>query len=356
MLNVALAYNLKKKAGDKFLPEDYYSEFDSQKSVDAIARALTQNGCVVTPVEADEGLLDFFKENNDFDIVFNIAEGIRGTSREAQVPAVLDFLGIPYTGSGILTLALSLHKAMSKAIFKFNGLPTPNFQLFKSPDEIIDGTLKYPIIVKPNREGSSKGLTASSVVYTEKRLREELDRVITLYEQEALAEEFIEGKEITVGVLGSDEQQALPALEIDFSSCGKSGEFFYSWRMKEYQGDEGKYLTPAFHCPARVNGAEAERIAQAACGAHKALGCLDFSRVDMRLSEDGIPYILEVNPLPGIDPDESNLTYIAKSCGIGYNELINIILTNALKRYERRERRPKIERRELEKRRALEGR
>lgn len=332
-LRVALTYNVKRFSTGEFVPVDYYSEYDSQKSIDAIRSALIENGCSVTLVEADGRLLDRFTANRDFDIIFNIAEGTNGVSREAQVPAILDYLNTPYTGSGVLTLTLALNKALSKMVFKYHGLPTPNFQLFKSPSDAIDSHLRYPLIVKPNREGSSKGLTVTSVVHDEKGLRSEVDRISTLYEQEALVEEYIEGRELTIGILGNDELEVLPALEIDFSSCKASGEFFYSWKMKEYQGDKGMGLTPTLQCPARLNDDIAKRVSQVARGAYRALGCLDFSRVDIRLGEDGIPYILEVNPLPGLDPKESNLTFITKSCGMEYDELINTILTNALKRY-----------------------
>jgi D-alanine-D-alanine ligase len=148
-------------------------------------------------------------------------------------------------------------------------------------------------------------------------------------------EEFIEGKELTVALLGNGEHlRVLPVMEVDFSSCKKSGEYFYSWRMKEFQGDEALHLVPTFYCPGRLDRETALKVQNAAKKAHIALDCKDFSRVDIRLGEkDNIPYVLEVNPLPGLDPEESNLTFITKTCGIEYVDLINGIVEDALKRY-----------------------
>lgn len=329
---VAVTYNAKKKHTGE-LPIDYYSEFDSEKTITAIKDTLEELGNEVFLVEANYDLFKFFS-NNHVDIVFNIAEGTYGNSRESQVPAILDFLGIPYTGSGVLTLAIALDKAMTKKILRHENIPTPNFQLFKDYNEPINPHLRFPLIVKPNREGSAKGISTSSVVNNSTRLMEEVKKVIDLYHQEALVEEYIDGKEITVGILDNGKPTVLSPMEIDFSGCKESGEYFYSWRMKEYQGDISKHLVPAFYCPARLNKETESRVKNAALRAHLALGCLDMSRTDIRLSnKDNTPYVLEVNPLPGLDPDESNLTLIAKHSGMFYKELINGILQSALMRH-----------------------
>jgi len=328
---VAVTYNAKKKCTGE-LPIDYYSEFDSEKTINAIKDTLEDGGNEVVLVEVNYDLLDFFK-NNHVDIVFNIAEGTCGNSRESQVPAILDFLGIPYTGSGVLTLAMAMDKAMTKKILRCENIPTPNFQLFKDYNDTIDPHLAFPLIVKPNMEGSAKGISTSSVVHNNTRLKEEVKKVIDTYHQEALVEEFIDGKEITVGILGNGNPDVLPPMEIDFSGCKESGEYFYSWRMKEYQGDASKHLVPTFYCPARIDKEVERKVSDVALRAHLLLGCLDMSRIDIRLSnKDNIPYVLEVNPLPGLDPDESNLTLIAKRSGMSYKDLINGILGSALKR------------------------
>ncbi len=332
MAKVALVYNLKKSKGEGF-PCDYFSEFDSPETIEAIASALRAGGHQVLLVQADEKLLDWLRFNQ-VDMVFNMAEGTSGSSRESQVPAILDFLDIPYTGSGVLTLALSLDKAMAKQIFISEKIPTPRFQLFKNAEVPLQQSLKCPLIVKPNCEGSAKGIHSSNVVEDEPRLYEAVKRIQELYRQDILVEEFIEGKELTVGILGNQEPQVLPILEIDFSGCKKDGEFFYSWEVKEYQGIDPMYPDPKFFCPARLSRTEEDAVKKVARQAHRSLGCLDVSRVDIRLSDDSIPYVLEVNPLPGLDPKESNLTRMAKAQGISYTDLINGILENALRRYQ----------------------
>ncbi|MBU4141073.1 MAG: D-alanine--D-alanine ligase [Candidatus Omnitrophica bacterium] len=339
MIKVALVYNLK-KAKSKDVPCDYFSEFDSRKTLEAIAQALSLGGHKVFLAQAEACLLDWLRAN-PVDIVFNIAEGFSGTGRESQVPAILDFLGIPYTGSGVLALALSMDKAMAKQIFIHNGIPTPKFQLFKKgPGPFVESKrglapfLSFPLIVKPNCEGSAKGIHASSVVRDYPRLYEEIAAIMRLYRQDVLVEEFIDGVEVTVGILGNQPHNILPPLEIDFSNCEKRGESFYSWEVKEYQGINPLYPDPQFYCPARLSKAQEEKVKKAALKAHQVLGCLDVSRVDIRLSSDSIPYVLEVNPLSGLDPEESNLTRMAEAAGMSYPDLINGILESALERYQ----------------------
>lgn len=304
---------------DPSLPTDYYSECDALKTIEAIAKALRSAGHTVFPVEADRRLPQWL-DRHPIDLAFNIAEGFHGEAREARVPALLELLEIPYTGSGVLALALALDKAKSKHLFHAAGVPTPNFQLFFNPEEPLDRRLHFPLIVKPNREGSAKGIWASSVVREEGTLRTQVRQVFQAYAQEVLVEEYIDGIELTVGMLGPGEP--LPILEIDFSDCGASGELFYSWRMKEFQGDKRLHLAPRFWCPARLDLSVTQAVQAVALKAAKAVGFRDVARVDIRLSVDGIPYVLEVNPLPGLDPEESNLPLMAQAAGISYEALI----------------------------------
>jgi D-alanine-D-alanine ligase len=328
-MEVALVFNLKRKQDDK--PPDYFSEYDSEETVQAIAGALTKKGYKLRLIEANADLFILLREKRP-DIIFNIAEGNGNFRfRESQVPAILDFLKIPYTGSGTLTLALALNKAMTKKILRGEDIPSPAFQVFSSPYQELSPQLKFPLIVKPIREGSAIGIDKSSVVYDRISLIKQVERTIFAYKQEALVEEFIEGKELTVGLLGS-KPYVLPCLEIDFSSCEKSGEYFYSWRMKEYQGNAELGLTPTFHCPARLDEGLTQKVRDVALKSHRALGCRDISRVDIRLGLDSIPYVLEINPLPGLDPNESNFPKMAKVAGLTYEDLIETILKSALER------------------------
>ncbi|MCM8780071.1 MAG: ATP-grasp domain-containing protein [Candidatus Omnitrophica bacterium] len=329
-MKVALTYNLKKKEADK--PADYASEFDSEETVEAIASAIRKNGHSVELVEVTNcNLLRHFRQN-PVDIVFNIAEGNSGRFRESQVPAILDLLNIPYTGSDTFSLAIALDKALTKKILISEGIPTPNYQLFKKGTESLNAALKFPLIVKPNREGSAKGINLNNVVFNKQRLYEEIKKILGIYDQEALAEEFIDGKELTVGILENGKTTILPILEIDFSTCSKSNEYFYSWRMKEFQGDAELGLTPTFHCPARLDKETENRVKEIALRTHHAIGCYGISRTDIRLNRENIPYVLEINPLPGLDPLESNFPMMARAAGMKYEDLVGAILSSASER------------------------
>lgn len=330
-VRVALTYNLKEK--DQTKPPDYFSEFDSQETINAIVGALQKNGHDVACINAGSvDLFSYFRKNR-VDIVFNIAEGKSGKFRESEIPAILDYLNIPYTGSNTFSLALALNKALTKKILKAENIPTPNFQVFTSTQDKLKANLKFPLIVKPNCEGSAKGIDASNVVDTEEALYEKVSELAGKYQQEILVEEFIHGKELTVGVLENGAPKILPILEIDFSGCSKSGEFFYSWRMKEFQGNAELGLVPSFHCPARLDKQIEEQVKEVALRTHQAVGCFDISRTDIRLDKDNIPYVLEINPLPGLDPKESNFPIMAYAAGMKFDDLINSVLMSAHKRF-----------------------
>ncbi|MCM8780434.1 MAG: ATP-grasp domain-containing protein [Candidatus Omnitrophica bacterium] len=335
-MEIALTYNLKEK--DETKPPDYFSEFDSLETVDAIASALRKKGHTVDTVDINrEDAISYFKKNkNRLDIVFNIAEGCNTKFRESEIPAVLDYLGIPYTGSNTFSLALAINKAFTKKILKAEGIPTPAFQVFTTATEELNPNLRFPLIVKPNREGSAKGIGASNVVKDKDSLFKKVRELLEMYRQEVLVEEFIDGKELTVGILENGKTTILPILEIDFSNCLKSGEYFYSWRMKEYQGNAELGLVPDFYCPARLDKDTEMQVKSVALKTHQALGCFDISRTDIRLSKDNVPYVLEINPLPGLNPKESNFPMMAYAVGMRYDELIEAILTSALERYNHR--------------------
>ncbi len=329
-MKVTLTYNLKKK--DETKPCDYFSEFDSQDTVNSIIAALKVKGHNVEAIDAERlDLFSYFRKNR-VDMVFNIAEGQRGKFRESEVPAILDYFNIPYTGSNTFSLALALNKALTKKILKAEYIPTPRFQVFSSGSERLNPDLKFPLIVKPNCEGSAKGINSSNVVNTEDALFKKIKETISTYKQNALVEEFIDGKELTVGILENGKTTILPILEIDFSNCKHSGEYFYSWRMKEYQGNRKLGLLPTFHCPARLDKDTETKVKEVALRTHRAVGCFDISRTDIRLSNDNIPYVLEINPLPGLNPRESNFTLMAYAAGIKYEDLIETILLSAAQR------------------------
>ena len=317
------------QAGRDGQPVDHDSEFDTQKTLESILGSLRTAGHTVHLVEATRDLPQWFLTHR-VDVVFNIAEGTHGEYRESQVPAILESLNVPFTGSSSVTLAIALDKAKTKQILASEGIPTPAWQLFPTPTTPLSARLEFPLIVKPNREGSSKGIWRESVVGDAASLRVQVARIYERYHQEVLVEEFIRGRELTVGVLG---EEALPVLEIDFSPCQASGEFFYSWRMKEFQGDAARGLAPTLHCPARLDVATTQRVQTVALRAHRALGCVDFSRTDIRLRADGVPFVLEINPLPGLSPLESNFPVMTTAAGFSHHTLIQRIVALAMTRY-----------------------
>lgn len=329
-MKIALTYNLKRKDNTK--PVDYFSEYDSEDTINAIISALRKKGHSVEAINAEHpGIFSYFRKNR-VDMVFNIAEGQHGKFRESEIPAILDYLNIPYTGSSTFSLALALNKGLTKKILKAENIPTPAFQIFSEGNEALDPGLKFPLIVKPNCEGSAKGITVSNVVNTRDGLFKKINEIIGFYRQEALVEEFIEGRELTVGILENGKTTIFPILEIDFSTCKNSGEYFYSWRVKEYQGDIQLGLAPVFNCPARLDKHTEATIKELALRTHHALGCFDISRTDIRLSKDNTPYVLEINPLPGLNPDASNYPLMAYAAGIKYEDLIEMILMSAFLR------------------------
>jgi D-alanine-D-alanine ligase len=329
-LRIALLANLKVNAphgaGE---PRDRWSELDSERTVEAIAAAFRQAGHKVTFLEGDESLYGKLQRGH-FDIAFNICEGHRGDSRESHVPAILEMLGIPYTGSKVLCLALTLDKPMAKRILAFHGLPTPRFQVFDDPRETLDPGLSYPLFVKPTGEGTGMGINGNSVVRNEGELRIQLRWLIDTYHQPALVEEFIEGREITVGVLGNERLHVLPPLEVDLSRCPPEERGIYTGRIKSELPE-----LPFYVCPTALTEAQEEELQGLAAAAFRALNCLDVARVDFKLdaSHAEKPYILEVNPLPGLSPGVSDLVFEAEAEGMSHAQLINAILDAALERY-----------------------
>jgi len=336
-LKVGLTYNLKKPVDSSTgQPEDFYIEFDDEETVDAIAEALRKGGCTVTKIEANE---EAYSELLDLkpDIVFNIAEGLRGESRESQIPAVLEMLGIPYTGSGPLTLAIALDKALTHQVLSVNGVPSPNFQVFSTPNQKRQRKLEFPLIVKPLAEGSSKGIRSSSLVKDEPSLIEQLSWVINTYKQPAIVEEFLPGREFTVGLIGNEDPVVLPIVEILLSKLPNGASPIYSYEAK-WIWDVPEKPLDIFCCPADVSAKLEKEIRKTAIRTFKVLNCRDLCRMDMRLDKAGKPRILEVNPLPGLIPDpdaHSCLPEAAGAAGFTYEQLICTVLWQALKRYNR---------------------
>ncbi|MEM1586368.1 MAG: ATP-grasp domain-containing protein [Candidatus Bathyarchaeia archaeon] len=333
-LRVGLTYNLRRKVDDQNLPEDFYVEFDEESTVNAIASALKKGGCRVIKIEANEDA--YFKlRRYRSDIVFNIAEGLRGESRESHIPAILEMLGIPYTGSSPSTLAICLDKALTHKVLSAYGIPSPKFQVFKRADEKLSGGLDFPLVVKPLLEGSSKGIRSSSLVRDEEGLKRQVSWIIKTYNQPAIVEEFMPGREFTVGLIGNDEPVVLPIVEICLERLPNGASPIYSYEAKWVWDTPEKPLN-IFECPADIPLDLEEEISEMSIKTFKVLNCRDVCRIDIRLDREGVPRVLEVNPLPGLIPDpeaHSCLPEAARAAGFTYDELICTIFWQALKRY-----------------------
>jgi D-alanine-D-alanine ligase len=322
---VGLTYNLKrivpKHAGD----DDSEAEYDSAATIDAIAAAIASHGHQVVRLEATKDLVWRLADAH-VDVVFNLAEGLRGRAREAAVPAILELLGVPFTGSEAATMAIALDKAVAKAVVREHGVPTPRSLIMRTGDESLND-LRFPLIVKPNAEGSSKGVAQKSVVEGEKDLRAEVRAQIARYRQEVLVEEFLPGREFTVAILGEKEQpRCLPPMEIVFVDPNDKNPV-YEFAHKLDFSPKIRYDRPA-----RVGEALLREIEDVAVGAWHALGCRDVARVDLRCDRDGRVCFIEVNTLPGMTPGWSDLCLIADAAGIRYDALIGEIMAPAFAR------------------------
>jgi len=342
-MRVALIYNLKKNVvPEPGAPPDALAEYDSEDTVQALENAIREGGHETVLLEGDETLLDTIRQVAP-DVCFNIAEGLRGDAREAQVPALLEMLGIPYTCSRVLAQAISLDKAVTKRLWRDACLPTAPFQVFRRVDEPLDPLLIYPLFVKPLREGTGKGINPGSVVHNEAALRRQLRWVLRSYGQPALVEEYLPGREFTVGLIGNGDGTAqrrrpdlycqdgyhlFPVLEID-AGVG-AGEGVYNAASKSY--NPGEAGAPLYLCPADIPDELEGTLKRLAITAFEAIGALDVARVDFRVGDDGKPYLLEINTLPGLNPVVSDLCIMARAEGLPYDELINEILELALTR------------------------
>jgi len=261
------------------------------------------------------------------DLVFNIAEGVAGRNREAAVPALCELMGLPYTGSDAATLSIALDKALSKRVLLQHGILTAEFQVMETGRERLSPKLKFPLIIKPNQEGSSKGVSAhASVVDDEAQLRAVVRELIERYEQPALIEAYISGREFTVGLLGDRRPRVLPPMEILFKDKSNPRPV-YDYQIKQ---EWEKHVS--YQCPADLTPAELKAIERVARDTFEALDCRDVARVDIRVNAKGEIYVIEVNPLPGLTPGYSDLCLIASAAGIEYRTLIGEILEGGLKR------------------------
>jgi len=317
--------------------DDIYAEWDAPETIAAVERALSGLGEVVR-LEANADFPQRLRETRP-DIVFNMAEGLTGQNREAHVPAICEFFGVPYSGSDPFTLSLCLHKARTKQMLQFYGIPTAPFALVDSLAETKAvrkaNLLRYPLFAKPVQEGSSKGITERNFIRDGDELLACVSELLDAYEQPVLLEEFLPGAEFTCGVIGNGrEARVLPLVGIRFDALPEGALPIYGFEAKWIWDTPDRPLQ-MFECPAKVNDSLRAAIEAVTLRAYGALGCRDWSRIDVRLDAKGIPNIVEINPLPGILPnpeDNSCLPKAARAAGMGYDELIQSCVLAAAKR------------------------
>ncbi|HBG46908.1 MAG TPA: D-alanine--D-alanine ligase [Deltaproteobacteria bacterium] len=335
-MRVALTYNLKKDLVEaKSLPSDFYAECDEPETIQAVRDALAERHEEVAMVEADEDAFEKLRRLKP-DIVFNMAEGLWGESREAQIPAVLEMLRIPYTGSNPLTLGLCLNKARAKEVLAYYGIPTARFVVAAAPSLEIEKFLTFPMIVKPLFEGSSKGIKNDSIVHTPSELKKKVASVLEEYSQPALVEEYLSGREFTVALMGNGEGlKVLPIVEINYSALPAGVNHIYSYEAK-WVLDTPDAPLDIFTCPAQIPDRLKSAIEAVSRDAFKSLDVKDWCRIDVRLDSSGVPHVIELNPLPGIlmDPKcNSCFPKAARAAGMSFSSLVNGVLDAARGRF-----------------------
>jgi D-alanine-D-alanine ligase len=321
---VGLTYNVKSelvlKPGD---PPDLNAEFDHEETIAHIERALKEGGHEVACIGNARRLLEQMGRL-PVDIVFNIAEGYEGRNRESQVPILLEMMRVPFVGADGLTLGLTLDKVLTKKVLIAEGIPTPRYAEVSDPDRLWQIDLTYPLIVKLRHEGSSKGLSERSLVNTPEELRRQVRWLMETYKHASVfIEEFIEGEEFTVAVIGNESLDVYPVVQIALDGRTDLGRKFFTFAYLRAGAD--------YICPAPIAEPLARRMQELSVRTYRAVECRDFGRVDFRVDRQGRPYVLEINPLPSLSTEDV-FNFIARTRGLTHYQIINRILDTALVR------------------------
>ena len=337
-MNIAFLYNVRHRYPDPKKPKTLReADFDDPETTELQIKYLKKLGYKVYPIEAnEEAYFKLYKIKDKIDLVFNVSEGLHGEDREAQIPAMLEMLQIPYTGSPPLAQAIILNKSKTKEILIANKIPTLQYQLMKSKNDKLKKIFKFPLMVKPVSEGSAAGITNKSVVHDEVGLYKQVDFIFNTFNEEALIEPYLEGREFSIAMLGNPPQ-VLPILESDHSMLPKKYLPFDSLEVKWFYelATSGKHLK----CPAKISPRLEKKLNNICLELWYALGIRDWCRIDIRCDKNENPYVLEVNSPPGCTPPEhdpaSYFPLIARSMGIDYENLLKKIIETALKRYKK---------------------
>lgn len=327
-MNIALVLNTRKEE------DEFQVEFDPPHTIELVRGGIEAAGHEYVFIEADEQVAEELKRIRP-DLVFNRAEGVRGESRESHIPAILEMLGIPYIGSGPGTLALCLNKAWTKVLVRAAGIATPDHLVISSLQEAQSCTPVFPVLLKPNGEGSSIGINADNVVYDRSSFLKKAELMFGQYRQEILVEGFISGREFSAGVLirPKEETEVFPLLEVDFSKMPQAAGNVFGQIAKTEYDDLANYI-----CPAEIGETLERTLREYAVRICRCLQIRDFARMDFRVDDTGRVWFLEINPLPGIDFDESVkdfsfYTLMAFKAGYDYNSLVKALIDSARERY-----------------------
>jgi D-alanine-D-alanine ligase len=322
-LKIGITYDLR----DDYLKEGYgleeTAEFDLLDTIEAIEKVILDNGFQVDRIGNIKALTRRLAAGNRWDLVFNIAEGMYGFGREAQIPALLDAYDIPYTFADPLGHALSLHKGMTKHVLRDLGIPTPDFAVVSNQKDIGKVNLPYPLFAKPVAEGTGKGITAASKITNSKNLQKACKHLLKTFKQPVLIETYLPGREFTVGIIGTGrDAKALGTLEVILRPNAEKNA--YSYENKEHYEKLVEYVL--------VTDDEAQKAMEISLMAWRSLDLKDAGRIDLRSDAYGVPNFMEVNSLAGLNPIRSDLPILCSKTGMSYHKLITSIIQSALKR------------------------
>ncbi len=320
---VGLTYDLKDEWKQRGYDDEAIAEMDSVVTIDAIEASLQKLGLETLRIGSIFSLVEFLASGKRCDLVFNISEGLYGLLRDSQVPALLDAYQIPYVFSDSFTLAITLHKELAKAKVRASHIPTAESVLIETLSDLSGVHLPYPLFAKPVGGGTGMGITAQSRVESEAELAAVCATLLSEYEQPVLVERYLAGREFTVGITGSRED-AVPVgvMEIIVDETSDGG--IYSYKSKQEYLEVTRYV--------KAEGEAKEACQAVALASWRALGCRDGGRVDLKMDREGVPYFLEVNPLAGLHPIDSDLPILARMHGLSYDDLIARIMASAFKR------------------------
>jgi D-alanine-D-alanine ligase len=324
---IGITYDLKSDwQGSLDDPIDAAADLDGHKTIECLKTAFESAGHQVVLIGGALQLIEGVASGSlKVDLVFNISEGFKGRNRESQVPAILDLYHIPFVGADALTLGVTLDKVVAKKCFIADGIPTARYFKARQNDNLFKlNTIGFPLFVKTLHEGTSKGITQASRVENFEQLKTQVEHINRNYNQPALVEEFIKGTEFTVGVIGNNPPLAMPVVQYAIAGKTALGNEFYSYRHVAEKLVE-------HICPAAIDEKLALRLQELAVRVYESIDCRDFGRVDFRVDEKGNPYVLEINPLPNLSPDDVFVLF-GKFKGMSYNQIINKILDEALAR------------------------